>query len=363
MCNDLIDLIYETSFAPELWPEVLDRLSALIDGKRGSLAVFGSGAALWTASTNFDRVAARIIDEGWTQRGRFSERVFGRRHAGFISDLDVFTMEELQEEPLYRDVYRPHGFGWSAGAVFHLTTGEKALLGLYRLFDRGPVEADHLRLLDDIRPHLARCVLIAARLQLERARAISEALALLQTAALVMDDRGKVLVANALIERQESCVRWQARDRVSFADPAADKILVEAIDNFRNRDAVPGRSFPVRDAEGVASRVAHLIPVRRSARDVFVRCAAVMVLTPVAAPDAPPIELVQSLFDLTPAEARVARSLATGAAIDAIAASCNISTNTVRSHVRGILEKTGCNRQAEVVALLAGASGVVRTHF
>jgi DNA-binding CsgD family transcriptional regulator len=63
---------------------------------------------------------------------------------------------------------------------------------------------------------------------------------------------------------------------------------------------------------------------------------------------------VQSLFDLTPAEARVARSLASGKTVEAIATEGGVSLNTVRTHVRGVLEKTGCTRQAEVIALLSG---------
>jgi DNA-binding CsgD family transcriptional regulator len=100
--------------------------------------------------------------------------------------------------------------------------------------------------------------------------------------------------------------------------------------------------------------VAHVIPVRLSARDVFLRCAAVLAITPVSAPQAPPVELVQSLFDLTPAEARVARSLAAGKSVEAIASDSGVSLNTVRTQVRGVFDKTGCNRQVDVVALLAG---------
>jgi DNA-binding CsgD family transcriptional regulator len=71
-------------------------------------------------------------------------------------------------------------------------------------------------------------------------------------------------------------------------------------------------------------------------------------------PQAPPVELVQTLFDLTPAEARVARSLASGKTVEAIATEGGVSLTTVRTHVRGVLAKTGCERQAEVVALLTG---------
>jgi DNA-binding NarL/FixJ family response regulator len=77
-------------------------------------------------------------------------------------------------------------------------------------------------------------------------------------------------------------------------------------------------------------------------------------LTPVTRPEAPPIELIRSLFDLTPAEARVARGLAAGQTVKGIAVESRTSTNTVRSHVKVVLMKTGYSRQSDVVALLNG---------
>ncbi len=122
------------------------------------------------------------------------------------------------------------------------------------------------------------------------------------------------------------------------------------------------RSFPVRGAADDAMMVAHVVPIRLSARDIFVRCAAVLVLTPVTLPQAPPVELVQSLFDLTPAEARVARGLASGKTVENIATDGGTSANTIRTHVRGVLEKTGCNRQVDIVALLTAISSTRLTH-
>ncbi|ULO23693.1 helix-turn-helix transcriptional regulator [Methylocystis sp. SB2] len=100
--------------------------------------------------------------------------------------------------------------------------------------------------------------------------------------------------------------------------------------------------------------IANLVPIRGPARDIFVRCAAILVMTPVGSQQAPAIELVQSLYDLTPAEARVARGLVAGNTLEEIATEQSVSRNTVRTHLRGVMEKTGCNRQAEVVALLGG---------
>ena len=71
--------------------------------------------------------------------------------------------------------------------------------------------------------------------------------------------------------------------------------------------------------------VVHLIPVRRSAHDIFTGSYALLVLTPVAAPPAPPIELMRSLFDLTPSEARVARGLAVGETLEEIASAGGVA--------------------------------------
>jgi DNA-binding CsgD family transcriptional regulator len=204
-------------------------------------------------------------------------------------------------------------------------------------------------------------------LQLERARIASETLAVIGLPALVLNEQGKVLAANHLIEAMTGYVHWRAQDRVSLKDRGADTLLRDAVAAIDVAGASV-RSFPVRDAGAEAMMVAHVVPIRLSARDIFVRCAAVLVLTPVTLPQAPPVELVQSLFDLTPAEARVARGLASGKTVDDIASAGGTSANTVRTHVRGVLEKTGCNRQADIVALLTAISatdapGLTRRHF
>jgi DNA-binding CsgD family transcriptional regulator len=237
------------------------------------------------------------------------------------------------------------------GTFIPIPTGENAGLVLTRRIERGPAEREIVDKLDELRPHLARSILMSARLQLERARIASQTLAALGLPALVLNERGKVLAANPLIEKLTAYVHWRAQDRVSLKDKAGDKLLRDAIAAIDSA-ASAVRSFPVRGLESMM--VAHVIPIRLSARDVFVRCAAALVLTPVTRPQAPPVELVQSLFDLTPAEARVARDLATGRSAEDIASNGGVSLSTVRSQVRGVLEKTGCHRQLDVVALLAG---------
>jgi hypothetical protein len=138
-----------------------------------------------------------------------------------------------------------------------------------------------------LRPHLARAGYMAARLQLANARAASQTLASLGLAALVLDDAGKVLAANELIEAHTGLIHWRAQDRFSLADSCADALLHDAL-NAIGEPTAGVRSFPLRGAVGEAVRVAHVVPIRRAAQDIFSRCAAALVLTPVTALGAPP---------------------------------------------------------------------------
>jgi DNA-binding CsgD family transcriptional regulator len=354
MDAQLIDRIYESCFAPEVWPDVLEELGRIGGGPGASLFVSTGDVLHWVASPEPRERAERIVKEGWLWRGTIIGRLFAQRHAGFLIDVEYLTPEELDLEPIYRDLWRPQGVGWGMATAIPVPTGENVTFVLSRGIECGPFDRASANRLDELRPHLARSVLISARLQLDRARAAADALAALGVPALVFDEAGKVLCANTLIEQLTGFVRWRAFDRVSLKDRSGDQLLREAIATIHSENESGVRSFAVRDTEAESTMVAHVIPVRLSARDVFLRCAGVLTMTPVTAPRAPPVELVQSLFDLTPTEARVARSLASGKSVEDIASDGGVSLSTVRTHVRGVLTKTGCGRQVEVVALLTG---------
>ncbi|MEZ5967439.1 MAG: helix-turn-helix transcriptional regulator, partial [Hyphomonas sp.] len=257
---------------------------------------------------------------------------------------------------IYRDFFRPRGLGWSAGTGLKMPTGDHVVFSVEREHSRGPIEQHQIERLNELRPHLARSALITARLGLQRATGAKEALTAMGLPALLIDQGGTVIEANHLVEGMGDYVQWHARNRVELADGRANELLragLAAIDHDPDR---PVRSFPLRDPDERAALVVHMIPVRRSALDLFVGSHVLLVFTPVTVPAAAPIELMRSLFDLTPSEARVARGLATGETLDDIAEAGGVAMSTVRSQLRAVLQKTGCSRQAELVALLANVT-------
>jgi DNA-binding CsgD family transcriptional regulator len=248
----------------------------------------------------------------------------------------------------------PVGLGRFAGTAIRLPSGDELYISIERRRSLGPVEAKAVEQLDVLRPHLLRTALMSARLQLERARAATAMLASIGLPALVFDLAGRVLVANELVERLSDHVRWRAQDRFALKDSKADALLRQAIETLHVGGVVLNRSFPVRGSNAEVALIAHVIPICRSARDFFAQSVGVLILMPAKTAQAPSVELVQSLFDLTAAEARVARSLTMGRTVDEIASEKGVSPHTVRTQVRGVLEKTGSRRQADVIALLGG---------
>jgi DNA-binding CsgD family transcriptional regulator len=360
LSETLIDRIYECAFAPEHWPGVFDELAKIADARGGYLFTANRKVINWTASASLQLgMQAFVAGDFYTRTSR-PARALASGHAGFLRDYDVFTDEELAADPIYRDLLWPAGLGWCAATAIRLPTGDELFLCVEREHARGPVEATAIEQLDALRPHLARSALMAARLQLERVRAASAMLASIGLPALVFDRAGRVLVANELLERPSDHVHWRAQARFALKDSKADALLRRAMETLQADGAGSNRSFPVRGPGAQVALIAHVVPIRRSARDLFSQSVGVLILMPAKTPQAPSVELVQSLFDLTAAEARVARSLTMGQTVDEIASENGVSSHTVRTQVRGVLEKTGSRRQADVIALLGGIGALGR---
>ena len=309
----LVDSIYECAMLPELWPGVLDRLAAIAGARGGLLFAVNRRILNWTASDISRENMARFVGGDLIARSQRLGRIVGLNHAGFVRDNDHYTAEEMAQDPIYRDFLWPNGMGWAAATAIKVPTGDVVVLSLERERARGPVDLGAIPHLDALRPHIARSALLSARLQLERARVASETLALLGLPALVLDVGGRVVTANKAAEALDGYLRWGAQDRVAVRDAAANSLFRQAVASLGSNAGAPVRSFAIRGMEALPAMIAHLIPICGTARDLFMRCAAILVLMPVTMPQAPPVELVQSLFDLRPPRRalRVAWSLAT----------------------------------------------------
>ncbi|HVX73573.1 MAG TPA: helix-turn-helix transcriptional regulator [Devosia sp.] len=351
----LIDRIYEAGAVPELWRSVLDELTRLADGLGGTLIVPNTGH--WLATDGIESMVADLISTGLINSNERTRRLLELEPISFYRDSDVFQVEHLPHEPVYRDFFIPRGGGLGTATVVNAPSGDRMILHVERAYADGPVADAALHQLNLLRPHLARASLVSARLQMSRAVATAAALESLGLPAVVVDRLGRAVAANPSFDALVPTLVEDRRNRIRLADPDADALLVAAFDGLDASGVpTPARSIAVPGTSEHGAAIVHVVPIRGASHDVFSMGRALVIVTPVAARSAP-AGLVQGLFDLTPAEARLASALSEGQSLTAVARSTGRSIATVRNQLRALLDKTGMRRQVDLVRLLLSVGG------
>ena len=350
----LVDDIYEAAAIPELWPGVLERLAAVARADAATiLSVDRDGYGRYAATPSYELAYGDFIANG---RAHANVR-FGRGlelfPAAFSTDLELCSPAELAADPIYVDFVHPHGFAWTAGTAIPTPTGDLIVFDLARRMGSDPFERAAMARLDSYRPHLARAALLSHRLGLKSAGNQAAALQLDGLPCAVLGRSGRVLALNQMFEDLAPRIAFTAFDGLRFDDPEVDSLVSAAIADLRYEARPVLRSIPVRSTETGSALVVHLVPIRRSAGDVFTRAEGLVVVTPVTMPEAPLTHILTGLFDLTPAEAKVARGIASGLNVESLAGTLNLSPATVRNQLNAVLSKTGTRRQAELTLLLS----------
>lgn len=351
--DSIVDRIYEAAVIPGMWPGVLQNLNRLT-ASLGSVLIARSAADLRMVAS--DDVFAREATEYFTTFSSHNERLVRLTRAaipGFVSDHDVFTADEIEVEPMFRDFLRPRGYGRGIATVIPMLTGEEIILHCEGRFSPEPFDRRILDMLAQLRPHLARASMLAARTAFQAARTAVETLERVGLPSVAVTGDGAIITANSHFEQEAAhWARGSAR-RLWLIDPNADRLLAEALQTLHHTNVV--RSIPV--AREAGPGVLHVIPVRRAAADIFGRSTALVIFMRPRAPQLPAPSLLQALFDLTPTEALIAQQTARGMRPAEIAAGRGTSLETVRNQLKQVLAKTGCRRQADLQAMLTLLGG------
>jgi DNA-binding CsgD family transcriptional regulator len=344
--------IYEAALVPELWVDVLERLTRIGGGVGAALWSSRDGNAVWTTSPRMAPITQRFVDGGWgVTNPRYEATVArGLNHANrFFTEADLFDSDSFTRDPFFTDFMLPEGLGWSAQTSVNVPNHDLLALSIERAWKDGPIPEDAIATYDRLRPHLARAALIAARLAFERARTAVEALAHLGFAAASISENGRVLLANGEFETKGGGWTLRGGDRIAIEDERTEAMLADSLRRIGTTGGV--RSIPLPPRGAKIDAVIHLVPIRGAAHDLFDRARALVVVTRSSGGKGGP-ELIQTLFDLTPTEAQIARRLSAGETAEEIARATKKSVLTIRTQLKSVLAKTGTRRQSELVQLL-----------
>lgn len=360
--HDLVGRIYEAAGNPEIWPGVLHDLAQSSDAIAG--AVLATRADRWTGWRCSPGTPAGVDDylrSDAVTRSEITIRLIQAHRAGFVPDHDLMSDEAWLADPAMTEYATAAGLHHAAATAIQVPTGDLVVVHLHRQKGLPRFSSRDLARLDVYRPHLARAALLAVRWRLERLRAATEALGLIGLAALIVDLRGRVLAANELIQSSSAWIAWRPDDRIALLDTAANELLQRALADLHDPVADSARSIPIRSSASSCAAVVHVIPTVGQARDVFLGAFGIVVIAPVSTSSAPCAVILQSLFDLTPAEAKVAQAIAEGTPLKQLAVRHSVTVDTIRAQAKAALAKTGTHSQAQLVALLGGLTRVPTT--
>jgi|SRR6185312_11660129 len=356
----LCERIYDAAVNAEEWPSTLDEIATCAGCAWGALLTRRSDCWIgWRISPGSSAEVDAYLRSDSARQSVTTARLFAIGHPGFISDVDHFTEEERRVDPYFRWA-QSRGFGHGAATGFQLNTGDLLVIQLMRAKGDPPLSAADLEGLDRLRPHLARAGMLAARWKMERLRAATDALAMVGLPAIVLTADCRALAANALTEELSSELVWCAGDGFALSDQAASAKLRRQVRACATSGSMHcAGSFPMWDDAGTSAMIVHVIPLKGHRRELFDGGLALVLFTKAGRSSSLNHELIREIFDLTPAEAKVAAQLAAGRSIEQIAGIHRVSVSTVRSQAKSILHKVGAHRQAELAARL-GSIGVVR---
>ncbi len=348
----LLDTIYEAGVLPERWLQVLDNLAGIANSEGAYMFAAGPEGAESVCSPAIEDMIKAFMNSPWASDNPRAKRLVPLREPRFLTDLDAIPLEEIEGHPFY-GFLRSGGYGWCVGTAIHSPNADTLVFSIERAFAKGPVRPEEVAILDQLRPHLARASLLAARLGLEKAKAKVTALETVGLPAAVLTRTGRVLAANTLLKAHAPAITIGAFDQLHVVGEAKSALLRQTL--AQNAVGGTGCSIPIRsDGEKPAS-VVHVLPLRGQGRDLFSGASSLLYVTSMVRKQPPTAELLEALFDLTPAEAKVTRAVVEGHRLAEIAKLQGVQTNTIKTHLKSIFAKTGVNRQADLVSLLSSS--------
>jgi DNA-binding CsgD family transcriptional regulator/PAS domain-containing protein len=359
--SSIIGDIYDCVLNPDGWPDVLIRVTQTLDAAYTTIALAGTSDnhGRFAAQSPWDPERMRALqDYSFDDISGLKAAVVGDIDTP-LSTLSIMSESELQQTPFFQNWAGPQGLRAGCITKFVHTPDRIGLLGVTTWADRDIVTAEDQRFLALLSPHLRRAALIGDLLDNTRVTThlFRDTLQSLAVPVVLTGAEGEILYANTAAERMFAAggpILRQGKT-IQAQNPSIGGALLQAIASAASDVSLgsKGIGLPV-SATGKPPAVAYVLPLARgTARAAFrPACAAVFVSTTTSASPLPEAVLA-TLFELTPAEARVLVTIGGGMSPAKSAVSLGVSENTLKTHLNRIYAKTGKSRQADLVKLVS----------
>jgi DNA-binding CsgD family transcriptional regulator len=369
--DSIIASIYRAAAGSEPWTEPLARVAALLD--LWLVQFFAVNKQLGTILFSFEggRTKPETAFDWFHKYHRIDPRAALVTHAAvgeWIACDEHFDEQYVARSRFYQEFLIPYGGRYVFGAKVLEDEAQFLVVAFLRGNGSPQLAGSERSLAKSLASHFAEGFKLQAALG---ARNKSHLLGLavldrMRQPLIVLDASRKIAFANTA--GRGILATDIIRDDAGYAtcpDATSDLELMYALRELVSESAPPPAADGAAERRGLRLRKANgdvvaatLLPLRpQHVLGAFGN--SVLVLLAIYEPGAESALdpfLLQTTFDLTPAEARVAALLVSGLSLKGIAKALAVSPSTVRTQLNNVFAKTGAHRQADLVRVLLLAS-------
>jgi DNA-binding CsgD family transcriptional regulator len=361
----LVADVYDAAVDPSLWPGFLERLRGLVDCEFVSI-ISANKQTLEVAHMHHTQWSPQALNElAASKLAQIPVRekiLFGLPDTP-VSSLSLMSEKEFNRTDFYRNWARPKGLRDGASCTIAETNEHHTLLALATSRKREPVTTGELALIRQLSPHMRRAFMISEILERTRWEAdlTISALSVIRMPVLICDAAGRLMFANAAGEAafEKGGPLIARHGLVTPRAAAVQSSFAEALRRAAANDlalGLRGIGMPLAAQTGGGAH-AYILPLQGSgARRISGSPLVAVFLSTDKGRALPEEPVLMTLFDLTPAEARVMTRVGQGHSASAVKEALGVSPNTVKTQLSQIFRKTGCSTQAELVRLMGELS-------
>lgn len=354
--DDLRPMIYEAAFIPKLWDRVLDEASRHANARGGTLFTLNNPAIIGLRSETLAPIWEDFVVNGWGTRNTPAYRALENETEHFVHDGQLITKAQMLQDEWYSVFCKKWDMGGSLGTIISLPTGGKLLFTLERTKSAGAYTSRDVARFNRIRPDIGRAAVLMADMAFKQYHTMTAMLGALGFAAVVVSGERRMVAANSLFDGAVPDLALDRAGKIHLASKTADLKLEAALARLTAAEDGPSlASIPViaEDREK-PSAIVHVIPIVGLAHDIIVGGTAMLVFSRSRPDQAPSHTLLKELFELSPAEARVASHLVANSGRHAeVATALNVSRETVRSQSKSVYQKMGLRGVEDLIALVS----------
>ena len=357
--DELVALAYSGIAEPKPWQSFVECLAEVVDGRDSSMMI----------STRRNPYHAMLVtsDHAPHVTQNYLEQTLATDVMRIINELEMPQPTAIDEvlgqhrwlrSDLYRNYLKPFHIGNSLLVDVWNDPLLRVRLCVDRSIQRDEFGAEERALVGRLAKHLANAINLRAEVQASRASGqfYQHAMDHLGIGALFLNGDGLLVDANQcgtqlLSQRQGLCLR---EGKLAVSEGRSGQQFRSMLRGLLTVDDLTPQGIRLLDDNGKAllELVGRRLPGSSAPLDL--RTPVVVLLAMPCQQDIkePNTSLMRDLYGFTACEARLAKLLVQGYSAPEAAELLCVSINTVKTHLKGIFEKTGYNKQSQVVAIL-----------